>query len=330
VSLLELVRIEEADADRAIEAIQDAPVYRLRGRLLPLVSLAAELGEADVLLRARRAARAALSVSDEADEGVEAPAAVGEGDGALNIVVLQADDRRFGLVVDGISDSAEIVVKPLGRDLKSIGVFAGATIMGDGRVGLILDVVGLAQRARVVDQTRDRRPIEETVRGEAEAVEEDTTALLVFADAQGGRMAVELDLVDRLEEFPTALVERSGPETVVQYRGEILPLVDVSGLLPEHRRVARHNPDARLRTDSGVPIDQETIQVVVHRHGDRRIGVVVERIVDIVESRMELQPASRAGVAGTLVIHNRVTEVLDLPGLLQARDTGEEVRSAWA
>ena len=244
----------------------------------------------------------------------------------MNIVVLQADDRRFGMLVDRISDSAEIVVKPLGRDLKGIGVFAGATIMGDGKVGLILDVMGLAHRAHVVDQLHDRGPIEPVARGDV--AEEDTTALLLFSDATGGRMAVALDLVDRLEEFPTSLVERSGPETVVQYRNEILPLVDVSGLLPEHRRALRHDPE-RLRTDSGIPIDQETIQVVVHQRQGRRVGVVVERIIDIVESTMELQPASRPGVSGTLVIHNRVTEVLDLPALLAARDH-EEAAEAWA
>jgi two-component system chemotaxis sensor kinase CheA len=142
-------------------------------------------------------------------------------------------------------------------------------------------------------------------------------------------MALALDLVDRLEEFPTSLIERSGPETVVQYRDEILPLVDVSGLLPDKRRAPRHDPD-RLRTDSGVAIDQETIHVVVHRCDGRRIGVVVERIIDIVESTMDLQPASRPGVSGTLVIHGRVTEVLDLPTLLATRDQEREAAEAWA
>jgi two-component system chemotaxis sensor kinase CheA len=328
VNLLELVRLEAHEVGGAIETIQDAPVYRLRGRLLPLVSLAAELGEADVLERARRAARRAI-VPDE-DIGPDDASAIDratDGDGAVNIVVLQADDRSFGLLVDRISDSVEIVVKPLGRDLKGIGVFAGATIMGDGRVGLILDVVGLAHRAHVVDQRHDRRPIEHAVRGQVEM--DDTTALLLFSDANGGRMAVELDLVDRLEEFPTSLIERSGPQTVIQYREEILPLVDVAGLLPEHRRTARHNPEARLRSERAVPIDQETIQVVVHRRGNRRIGVVVERIIDIVESRMELQPASRPGVSGTLVINDRVTEVLDLPSLLDAHHDGREVAGSW-
>ena len=292
VSLLELVRVAPEDVERAIETIQDAPVYRLRGRLLPLVSLAVELSGGDLTAADRDPGR------------------------AVNIVVLQADDHRFGLMVDGISDSAEIVVKPLGRDLKSVGVFAGATIMGDGRVGLILDVMGLAQRAHVVDQIRERAPIERTTADEAS--DEGTAALLLFSDSTGGRMALVLDLVDRLEEFPLASVERSGPETVIQYRDAILPLVNVTELLPENRRTPRR------KRDEGRPIprdvgERDMIQVVVHEGEGRRIGVVVDRIIDIVESSMDLQPASRPGVSGTLVVDGRVTEVLDLPKLLASR-----------
>jgi len=329
VSLLELVRIAPEFVDQAIESIQGAPVYRLRGQLLPLVSLAGELGDLDTVLRGRRAIESGLGLPDRPapgeDSALEPSDPTGpsrsehgdEGDGAVNIVVLQADDRRFGLIVDGISDSAEIVVKPLGRDLKTIGVFAGATIMGDGRVGLILDVMGLAQRAHVVDQITDHGAIDHSAADESTG--EDTAALLLFSDSTGGRMALALDLVDRLEEFPRSAVERSGPETVIQYRDEILPLVNVTDLLPEYRRKPRKKRhDGRPLPD--LAGEQETIQVVVHEGEAGRVGVVVERIIDIVESAMDLQPASRPGVTGTLVIHDRVTEVLDLPELLAARD----------
>src|SRR6185369_16469532 len=104
-------------------------VYRLRGNLLPLVDLRHELG---------------LGTRPEGEDEV------------MNIVVLQAEDRQFGLVVEGVTDTEEIVVKPLGRQLKGIPTFAGATIMGDGRLALILDVLGLAQRAKVVSENRER------------------------------------------------------------------------------------------------------------------------------------------------------------------------------
>ena len=130
VSLLELVRLEAEHARRASRWFMGAPVYRLRGRLLPLVYLA---GSCISPTRSR-----------------------GESDDAINIVVLQADERRFGLVVDQINDTEEIVVKPLRKQLKSVNTFAGSSIMGDGKVALILDVLGLAQRANVVSETRDR------------------------------------------------------------------------------------------------------------------------------------------------------------------------------
>ena len=121
-SLRELVRLEAADAARKIEWIENAPVYRLRGRLLPLIDLGRELGF---------------------------PARAPDTGRDVNIVVLESHHGTFGLIVDHVQDTEEIVVKPLGRLLKSLSVFAGATIMGDGRVVLILDVMGLAQRARV-------------------------------------------------------------------------------------------------------------------------------------------------------------------------------------
>ena len=131
---MELVRLEGEQARKGIEMIHGAPVYRLRGKLLPLVYLNHELRV------------------DEGDSRSPQPAMR-----LVNIVVLQADDRHFGLVVDDINDTEEIVVKPLGKQLKGIPTFAGATIMGDGQVALILDVLGLAQRANVVSEIRDRR-----------------------------------------------------------------------------------------------------------------------------------------------------------------------------
>src|SRR5262249_52987437 len=152
---------------RAIERIHDAPVYRLRGNLLPLVYLDTQMGR------------------ERTDERT----------GDVNIVVLQADDRQFGLIVDAIHDTEEIVVKPLQKQLKGISIFAGATIMGDGKVALILDVLGLAQRANVVAGVRERALSEKP----AIAVEPtgDRQTLLLFATRDGGRMAIPLSLVAR-------------------------------------------------------------------------------------------------------------------------------------
>ncbi|TMK60321.1 MAG: chemotaxis protein CheA [Actinobacteria bacterium] len=221
------------------------------------------------------------------------------------LVVLQADDRRFGLLVDGLSDPSEIVVKPLGPHLHGLEAFAGATILGNGRVGLILDVVGLAARAGVVGDVHERLDVERT-----DDPPEDVQALLVFADVAGGRMAVPLDLVDRLEEFPRAVVERSGLDLALPYGDRILPLVPLHELLVERRRAPRH---------AGEDMPAE-LQVLVHRRGEDLVGLVVGRIIDIVEQPLDLQPAGRPGVTGTMFVQGRITEILDLPGLLEMRE----------
>ncbi len=198
VNLLELVRLETGQGSQSIERIQDAPFYRLRGNLLPLVYL-----------------DETLKLQGEADAE------------AANIVVLKADDRQFGLVVNAISDTEEIVVKPLGKQLKGVSVFAGATIMGDGKVALILDVLGIAQRSRVVSELRDRALADaEAHHGAAEA--DDSQTLLLFRVGEKDRMAIPLRMVARLEEFPAAQIEQSGDRDVVQYRGEILSIVNLA------------------------------------------------------------------------------------------------------
>jgi two-component system chemotaxis sensor kinase CheA len=277
VNLLELVR---ATPDQ-IEAVHGAPVYRLRGQLLPLVSLRAELG---------------------AEE---------DATGTRHIVVLQADDRRFGLIVDAVSDSAEIVVKPVDAYLKGVDTFAGATIWGDGRVGLILDVIGLARRAHVLTKAQERA-LEHALAHDDGNAERDRVALLVFADHEGGRMAIPLELVTRLEEFPRPELERSGPLPVVQYGAEILHLVDISRLMLERRHASRVD---------GLGSSGETLPVLVYEHEGRRVGVVVGQILDVVHHDLvDLQPGSRPGVAGTMVADGRVTEVLDLPQILSDWD----------
>ena len=149
-------------------------------------------------------------------------------DDIVNIVVLQADGRQFGLVVDGINDTEEIVVKPLGKHFKGIPLFAGATIMGDGRVALILDVLGIAERSGVVSEVRERALAEAQARTQhSETV---TQTVLVFSLGKDSRMAIPLSLVARLEEIPRTEIETADGQEVVQYRGEIMPLLRLSNV----------------------------------------------------------------------------------------------------
>jgi two-component system, chemotaxis family, sensor kinase CheA len=294
VSLLELVRLEGEQARKGIELLNGVPVHRLRGQLLPLVYLNRE-----------------LSVAADVGEGQ-----VGEVKNA-NIVVLRADEQQFGLVVDEINDTEEIVVKPLSKQLKSVNTYAGATIMGDGKVALILDVLGLAQRAHVISEVRDRAITEKKKQAAVVAASSRSNAVLLFQYGQSGRMAIDLSLVARLEEFPRETVELAGDQEVVQYRGQIMPLVRVSEAL-ESRRQKR------------VEGTEESLQVVVYAEKGQSIGLVVDRILDIVEESFVMRPdTGRKGVQGSAVIQKRVTDILDVPQLLQVVK-GQGLRAAAA
>ncbi|MGD0676453.1 MAG: chemotaxis protein CheW [Polyangiaceae bacterium] len=285
VSLLELVRLEGEQARTGVEHINGAPVYRLRGNILPLVYLNRTLNFPDA-----------------------GPAQ----SGAVNIVVLQADDRQFGLVVDGVSDTEEIVVKPLGKELKGLSAFAGATIMGDGRVALILDVLGIAQRANVISEIRDRNLVEEVTK--AAKTEDQKRAVLLFRVRDEARMAIPLSMVARLEEFPRKRLERSSGRHVVQYRGRILPLIDLCGVM-----------DERARDDEG------PLQVVVYSEHGRSVGLIVDRILDIVEESItEEQRAAGHSVIGSAVIAGQVTDLLDVHGVIRQTDPGFFERSTAA
>jgi two-component system chemotaxis sensor kinase CheA len=251
VNLAQLVRVEGGQDRAGVERISGTPVYRLRGRLLPLVYLDRELGVAG---------------PDRGDRDAEL------------VVVLHAEDRRFGLVVDEILDAQEIVVKPLSAQLEDVPVYAGTTILGDGSAALILDVLALAQRARVLSAARD--PAHDAAAHAGDERAGPRVPLLVASVGGDRQVAIPLEEVTRLEELPPGAIERVGDRELVQYRGEILPLVRLGG-----------SPG-----DGPVP-------VVVCAAGGRDVGLVVDAIVDIVEG---------AGGRGTAVVRDRITELLDV------------------
>jgi len=282
VSLLELVRLEVGDGTKGIEMVHGSPVYRLRGRLLPLVYLNRELRLAEK--------------ANSADSGT-------------NIVVVQADGREFGLVVEEITETEEIVVKPLGKQLKGISAYSGATIMGDGRAALILDILGLALHAQVVSETRDAALNEKSQTKEPTARKEEAGAdrqtVLVVQVGKQGRMAIPLALVARLEEFPVSAIERAGSQEVTQYRGEIMPLIRLSRLVGEESDKIAAGGDTRL-------------PVVVYSEAGRSVGLVVDRIIDIADEKLVIQnPARQKGVFGSAVVQKRVTDMLDVPSVVR-------------
>ncbi len=270
-----------------VEWVQDSPVLRLRGRLLPLVSLAQALGQTD-------RGRAAAAPPDSRR--------------ALPIVVLHADGGRFGLVVDEVRDTREIVVKPLTRLLRHVSLFAGATVTGDGRVSLILDAQSLAcLAARVVQPTA---PPAASGPEAAAGLAVPARALLLVEVDEGRRAAIPLADIARIEEAHRPQIERVSDRWAMQYQGGVLPLVPIARLI------------GAPAPGSLVPPDEARV-VMVPVEG-RNVGLVVERVLDVVEAPVTLsQPALHAGVPGTAVLEGQLTEILDgqaLVRLARARD----------
>ncbi|HYJ75045.1 MAG TPA: chemotaxis protein CheW, partial [Kineosporiaceae bacterium] len=263
-----------------IELISGAPVYRLRDMLLPLVRLDEQLG---------------LVPIGETEIGGDAA----DGRGGF-IVVLQAEQQRFGLVVDDVLDTQEIVVKPLGRHLKGIPVYAGATILGDGSVVLILDASTLARRANVLAGGTGVTTVE------AGSGVEHVDPVLVVEIGGGRRAAIPLEMVTRLEEIPKASIEHVGGREVVQYRGHIMPLIRISTLLGVHGE-----PDA----------EGEGVQLVVYTRGERSVGFVVERILDIATERAGTRSdIDDQALVGSVVVGDKVVELLDMESAVLAAD----------
>ncbi|MCZ8143030.1 MAG: hybrid sensor histidine kinase/response regulator [Acetobacteraceae bacterium] len=263
IGVVELVRVgDEHEGSTRIEMIKDAPVLRLRDRLLPLVSLSS-------LLRLR-----------------DAPV----GDLKGYVVVMQVGANVFGIVVDRVFDTEEIVVKPVAPILRHITMFSGNTILGDGSVIMILDPNGVARGAGITAEGRAED--QQTVTATGGIRSDSSTSLLLFRAGDQTPKAVPLGLVARLEDIPVERIEMSGGTPVVQYRGQLMPMVPIAGHweAPESGRQA----------------------VLVFTEGQRSMGLMVDEILDVVEEPLIIQPGSdRLGYLGSAVIAGRVTDVID-------------------
>ena len=265
VNLQELVRLEN---DESIESLYGAEVYRLRGKLLPLMRLRDVLG---------------LPRLEDSQE--------------LNIVVLNFDSLTFGLLVDGVCDTEEIVVKPLGSELKRLQVYAGATIMGDGRIALILDVGGLARCQDLRFEELDCRQNEASQNRRTA----NTQAMLLLSLGGEASYSIPLNLVSRLEEFPSAKVEQLSGQSVIQYRDDLLPLFSL----------------AELMGVGGAP-SADTLQVLVFESAGHALGLTVDRILDVVEQEFALSAVSGAGYGtlGSSIIDGKAVSIIDLESVL--------------
>jgi two-component system chemotaxis sensor kinase CheA len=278
LSVVELVRAS-ANSEHTIERINDTPVLRLRNRLLPLVNLRehlrlAEPGPKEV---------AGEPEAKDAKDAQRDPAKDGF------IVVAQVGTYNFGIIVDRVFDTEEIVVKPVAPILRNIALFSGNTILGDGSVVMILDPNGIAAATGEISVTEANTDAA-TEKRAAHAAER--VAMLVFRAVVDAPKAVPLALVARLEEIDLTKVEQSNGQSVVQYRGQLMPLIQMEG---------------------AKPIGKEGRQaVLVFADGERSMGLVVDEIVDIVEESLNIElTADREGYVGSAVVDGRATDIID-------------------
>ncbi|KAA0076992.1 hybrid sensor histidine kinase/response regulator [Tardiphaga sp. P9-11] len=262
LAVVELVRAR-ANSEHRIERIKDTPVLRLRNKLLPLMHLKKLL---------------------QIDDGSSADPENGF------IVVTQVGSQTFGIVVDGVFHTEEIVVKPMSTKLRHIGMFSGNTILGDGAVIMIVDPNGIAQELGALASSAHEIADENAAMRAMNA--EQLTSLLVFRAGSAQPKAVPLGLVTRLEEVTVDKVELSNGRYMVQYRDQLMPLVQMEGVT--------------VRTSGTQPI-------LVFADDGRSMGLVVDEIVDIVEERLHIEVASgREGILGSAVIKGLATEVIDV------------------
>jgi len=274
-ALYELVHVPPEQAAAAIEWMEGAPLYRLRGKLLPLVFL-------DRLLMP--------------NGQYEAPT---ERDNF--IAVLDADGRRFGLVVDGLADPEEIVVKPLSAVLKDIGLYSGATVLGNADLALILDPGSIAIRAGIAmsaDEDHAHSAEGELDAGAARNLE------YLLVEASGRQAAVPLADVLRIEQLPLSRIEYIAGRPVLNFEGQLLPIEDAGGVLDP----AEGDPTA-------LGSSERKIIVVVCREGKRQVGIAVSHVLDVAAGGDLFEAGTSRRTGGVTLLKSRVTNIVDLGGV---------------
>lgn len=295
LAVVELVK-SHPKAEHRIEMINDSPVLRLRNKLLPVVSLSKLLG-AENISKSPTPSKVdePKGVVDEdgivADQSTDIKARASK-DQNVFVVVVQVGGQTFGIVVDAVFHTEEIVVKPMSSMLRDITMFSGNTILGDGSVILIVDPNGIAQA--VANERSGQEDNHVHAADTLDHIEDDSnTAMLVFRAGSDDLKAVPLSLVTRLEEIEVSDIERCNNRDLVQYRGKLMPLVYID--------------------DSLSHVEKGLQPILVFADETHSMGLVVDEIVDIVEDRLNVEISSlKEGIIGSAVIKGKATEVIDV------------------
>ena len=270
LSVVELVRTGSNKENR-IENINGTQVLRLRDRLLPVLPL-----------------NSALKLTSK-DENAN-----------RFVIVMQVAAHRFGLVVDEVFDTEEIVVKPISSVLRDVGEYSGSTILGDGSVIMILDPNGIARLAAFDTSKVEKQNLAEETRKIVEQGDQ-KTSLLVFSAGASEPKACPLSLVTRLEEIEIDRFEMTNRGPVVQYRGQLMPVIHMAGAM--HGNENGRQP------------------VLVVNNGESVVGIGVDQVLDITEDVLKVDIGDETpGILGTAVIGDKATEVIDIGHFLSQAD----------
>lgn len=329
VNVEELVRIRSFELTKKIERVHGAEVTRLRGKLLPLVRLSAVLsleptfihpvtGERLPDRRARWSDRRGKP-SDNPEDDIKDERRTGKQDrrenknNAVKIVVLKVGQHLYGLVVDSVYESEEIVVKPLPDSLKSTQCYTGSTIMGDGKVALILDPGGISNKAGLhfVDQDQQLNSAQEL--SEQNKVNE-SREFLVFDNGTTERFALDLHDIARIEQAKKDHVETIGNREFINRDGSSLPVIRIHNYLPVN--------NTKSITDD--------FFVIIPRNDKKNIGIIASQVYDTVSMNFNIDTneIKGNGILGSAVINDKLTIILDIPSLINAAQKGFEVANA--
>lgn len=324
VNLDELLRVPAGQIKEKIEKVGDAAVVRLRGTLLPLIRLSDVLGIERTFIDpetgeerpdrraniADRRSKDLFSPENETKNTSDSDIAKRKdfdrryhAKSAINIAVVSAGTFRYGLIVDELMDSEEIVVKPLGKHLKNCKGYAGATIMGDGKVALIIDVASIAEMSHLSTSSSKKLAEEKEKMADSSDKLKEHASLLLFRNTQEEQFAVPLNLVQRIERIKSKDVELVGGQRVVQYRGGSLPLHELG-------EVANVQP---------LP-DSEQVEVIVFKLTGKEVGLMVQPPVDAVDVvlNIDAQTLKQPGIMGSLIINDMTTLMVDVYSFFKA------------
>jgi len=282
-NLVELVLLEAAEFTK-IEKLHGREFFRLRGDLVPIVRL-----------------NEVLKIGSEDSRNKD----------FLNIIVLKAEGKTYGLIVDSILDTQEIVVKPLDKKLKNVNYYAGSTIMGDGRVALIIDAFGFYNQVdnKAADQAQEQVREEQVASNDYESME-----VVLFTLEDHRVYGIPLSLINRLEEFDPGSIECVGEQSLIRYRGHSMPLINIEDIL--NLKGKRQLAEAR----------SDKVNCIVTNIAGFSFGFIVKEIMDIAltDSPIETDTIDRQGLLGTVYINEKLITILDIYQVVSATEVGKK------